>query len=101
MLHQATQRTVLPAVPRIIAIGDLHGDLEKALRAFRLGGLIDENDRWVGGTTTAVQVRAAWRLLLPHHTACIPAPVWRSRAGGACFLDLPLLLQEYLHQDSW
>ena len=57
VLRQTTQRTVLPAVPRIIAIGDLHGDLEKARRAFRLGGLIDENDRWVGGTTTAVQVQ--------------------------------------------
>lgn len=54
--QEAPQRTFLPAVPRIIAIGDLHGDLQKARRAFRLGGLIDENDRWIGGTTTAVQV---------------------------------------------
>lgn len=54
---QAPQRTFLPAVPRIIAIGDLHGDLEKARRAFRLGGLIDERDHWIGGTTTGVQVR--------------------------------------------
>lgn len=48
--------TFLPAVPRLVAIGDLHGDLRKARRAFRLGGLTDENDRWIGGTTTAVQV---------------------------------------------
>ncbi len=57
------QRTFLPAVPRIVAIGDLHGDLGKARRAFRLGGLIDENDRWIGGTTTAVQasgLSSAW-----------------------------------------
>ena len=54
--QQATQATFLPAVPRIVAIGDLHGDMGKARRAFRLGGLIDENDHWVGGTTTAVQV---------------------------------------------
>ena len=47
---------MLPAVPRIVAIGDLHGDLGKARRAFRLGGLIDEDDSWIGGTTTAVQV---------------------------------------------
>lgn len=47
---------LLPAVPRLIAIGDLHGDLDKAKRAFRLAGLIDANDKWVGGTTTAVQV---------------------------------------------
>lgn len=47
---------VLPAVPRIVAIGDLHGDMEKARRAFRIGGLIDQDDRWIAGSTTAVQV---------------------------------------------
>ena len=47
---------VLPAVPRLVAIGDLHGDLAKARRAFRLAGLVDEQDNWAGGTTTAVQV---------------------------------------------
>ncbi len=50
------QPTILPAVPRLVAIGDLHGDLGKTRRAFRLGGLTDANDRWIGGTTTAVQV---------------------------------------------
>ena len=49
--------TFLPAAARVVAVGDLHGDLNKARRAFRLGGLIDEQDRWVGGTTTAVQAR--------------------------------------------
>ena len=48
--------TVLPAVPRLVAVGDLHGDLEKARQAFRIAGLVDERDRWVGGTTTVVQV---------------------------------------------
>jgi hypothetical protein len=48
---------VLPAVPRLVAVGDLHGDLSKARRAFRLAGLIDEQDGWAGGTTTVVQVR--------------------------------------------
>ena len=57
---------MLPAVPRLVAIGDLHGDLKKAQRAFRLGGLTDENDRWIGGTTTAVQVHiSALPLLSP------------------------------------
>lgn len=45
-----------PAAKRVVAIGDLHGDMEKARRAFRLGGLIDAGDRWVGGETVAVQV---------------------------------------------
>jgi hypothetical protein len=56
----------LPAVPRLVAIGDLHGDLRKARRAFRLGGLIDENDRWIGGTTTAVQVDDRFLLEVPN-----------------------------------
>lgn len=30
--------------------------MEKTLRAFRLGGLIDASDRWSGGATTVVQV---------------------------------------------
>lgn len=49
--------TVLPAAERLIAIGDLHGDYPKAIRAFRLAGLIDEKERWVAGSTVAVQVR--------------------------------------------
>lgn len=52
--------TVLPAVPRLVAVGDLHGDLPKARHAFRLAGLIDEQDRWVGGTTTVVQASLHW-----------------------------------------
>ena len=51
---------MLPAVTRIVAIGDLHGDMDKTRRAFRVGGLIDEHDRWAGGTTTAVQVLSRW-----------------------------------------
>ena len=48
--------TFLPAAARLVAIGDLHGDMGKTRRAFRIGGLIDHQDRWSGGTTTAVQV---------------------------------------------
>ncbi|XP_044499386.1 shewanella-like protein phosphatase 2 [Mangifera indica] len=45
-----------PSPDRLVAIGDLHGDLEKSRRAFRLAGLIDGADRWTGGSTTVVQV---------------------------------------------
>ncbi|XP_044465022.1 shewanella-like protein phosphatase 2 [Mangifera indica] len=45
-----------PSPDRLIAIGDLHGDLEKSRQAFRLAGLIDGSDRWTGGSTTVVQV---------------------------------------------
>ncbi|XVF84285.1 hypothetical protein PTKIN_Ptkin17bG0024700 [Pterospermum kingtungense] len=41
---------------RLIAIGDLHGDLEKSKQAFRLAGVIDGSDRWCGGFTTVVQI---------------------------------------------
>ncbi|CAH8357336.1 unnamed protein product [Eruca vesicaria subsp. sativa] len=41
---------------RLVAIGDLHGDLEKSKEAFRLAGLIDSSDRWTGGSTVVVQV---------------------------------------------
>ncbi|KAL3146397.1 hypothetical protein ABBQ32_003079 [Trebouxia sp. C0010 RCD-2024] len=48
--------TFLPAAARLVAIGDLHGDMGKTRRAFKIAGLIDANDRWTGGSTTAVQV---------------------------------------------
>ncbi|KAA8532145.1 hypothetical protein F0562_006713 [Nyssa sinensis] len=49
-------QTVLPSPDRLIAIGDLHGDLHKSKQALRLAGLIDPFDRWIGGSTTVVQV---------------------------------------------
>jgi hypothetical protein len=44
----------LPA-QRIVAIGDLHGDLAATRTALRLAGAIDDHDRWVGGTMAIVQ----------------------------------------------
>ncbi|MFG1691479.1 metallophosphoesterase [Gemmatimonadota bacterium] len=45
-----------PPVPeRIVAIGDLHGDLEAARAALRLGGAIDAEDNWIGGDLVVVQ----------------------------------------------
>ena len=47
---------------RVIAIGDLHGDIGQARRALRLAGVLGEDDdesgnpTWVGGDTTLVQV---------------------------------------------
>jgi hypothetical protein len=44
------------AVPdRLVAIGDLHGDLAAARRALRLAGAIDAEDEWVGGNLVLVQ----------------------------------------------
>ena len=40
---------------RVVAIGDLHGDLAQTLDALCTGGLIDVAERWIGGNTTLVQ----------------------------------------------
>jgi hypothetical protein len=41
---------------RIVAVGDLHGDLSAARRALTLAGAIDEDDHWVGGELVLVQL---------------------------------------------
>ena len=40
---------------RIVAMGDLHGDLGATRQALRLAGAIDEKDHWVGGDLILVQ----------------------------------------------
>lgn len=45
----------LPAADRIVAIGDLHGDLGATRRALRLAGAIDVADCWIGGELVVVQ----------------------------------------------
>ncbi len=44
-----------PAPERLVAIGDLHGQLEAARAALRLAGAIDEANRWIGGKLVVVQ----------------------------------------------
>lgn len=45
----------VPVGDRLIAIGDLHGDLAATRAALRLASLVDEGDHWTGGTTVLVQ----------------------------------------------
>jgi hypothetical protein len=40
---------------RIVAIGDLHGDIAATRGALRLAGAIDDEDRWIGGELVLVQ----------------------------------------------
>ncbi|MBW0511338.1 hypothetical protein O181_051053 [Austropuccinia psidii MF-1] len=40
---------------RIVAVGDLHGDLNHALRVLRLAGVIDSSNQWAGKKTVLVQ----------------------------------------------
>lgn len=49
------------ATGRVVAIGDLHGDIGQARRALRIAGVLDDSDdhvnpKWIGGDTTLVQV---------------------------------------------
>ncbi len=53
--HDPAPEIVIEA-RRVIAIGDLHGDLEATHLALRLGGLIDANGGWSGGDTVLVQL---------------------------------------------
>lgn len=50
---EATQ--ALAPDQRIVAIGDLHGDLAATRAALRLAGAIDSQDRWIGGSLIVVQ----------------------------------------------
>ncbi len=47
--------TRYPAVERIVAMADWHGDLAAARGALRLAGAIDAQDRWIGGRLVVVQ----------------------------------------------
>jgi hypothetical protein len=41
---------------RIVAIGDIHADINAFRRALRTAGAIDSRDEWVGGALTVVQL---------------------------------------------
>lgn len=45
----------LPGAQRVVAIGDLHGDLNALRAALRLAGAIDSDARWIGRDLTVVQ----------------------------------------------
>jgi hypothetical protein len=45
----------LPSRGRLVAIGDIHGDLKALREALKLAGAIDSDDRWIGKDLTVVQ----------------------------------------------
>ena len=77
-----------PAAARVVAIGDLHGDLRATRRVLQLAGAIDDKDRWIGGTLAVVQTgdvldrgdddRAVLALLEKEQVAA-------NKAGGAVY----------------
>jgi hypothetical protein len=54
--RQVPPPTVVEVPGRLVAMGDVHGDLEAARAALRLAGAIDEADQWIGGDLVVVQV---------------------------------------------
>ena len=48
---------VLPDAARVVALGDVHGDFDKTVRALCLAKVVDEKLHWVGGQSVLVQVR--------------------------------------------
>jgi hypothetical protein len=40
---------------RVVALGDVHGDMRATLRALSLAGVVDEKSNWTGGQTVLVQ----------------------------------------------
>ena len=47
--------TKLPAAKRLVAIGDLHGDIGGTRAALLAAKVIDGSDKWIGGDTVIVQ----------------------------------------------
>ena len=64
--------TVVPR--RIVAVGDIHGDLRAFLRVLKIANLIDSNGRWAGGDTTLVQVSVAKRVCSVRTSALLSSP---------------------------
>lgn len=40
---------------RIVALGDLHGDLENTLEILKFSNIIDQDNHWIGGDAIFVQ----------------------------------------------
>lgn len=51
-----SKKDVLPAVKRIIVIGDLHGDWDETIKSLKIGKVINDKLEWIGGKTVVVQI---------------------------------------------
>lgn len=51
----ARSQEVFTGVPRIVAVGDVHGDYERFVAILRAAGVVDGKARWAGGRTHLVQ----------------------------------------------
>ena len=55
VVPELSARSARPAAERVVAIGDLHGDVTAARKALRTAGAIGASDTWVGGKLVVVQ----------------------------------------------
>lgn len=44
------------APSKIVVIGDLHGDWNATIKSLKAGGVIDDNNKWIGNDTIVVQL---------------------------------------------
>jgi hypothetical protein len=51
-----SQPFVLPAVERIVVLGDIHGDWDMLMKTLKVGNVINDDGDWIGGETVVVQV---------------------------------------------
>ncbi len=51
-----TPNAAWPAERRVVAIGDLHSDIDSTRKAFQLAGATDASDAWIGGALVVVQL---------------------------------------------
>jgi len=49
-------KSIHDAVPRIVVIGDIHGDWRAMIKALRISRVINKQLQWTGGNTHLVQV---------------------------------------------
>lgn len=66
------------------AVGDIHGDLQKALMCLELAGVLEEQDghiHWVGGDTTVVQLGDVLDRGDSEIGGCWAGPAWGARVG--------------------
>lgn len=61
--------TIMPAVKRIIAIGDIHGDYNLAVRSFKLAKLINDSFEWIADPPETIVVQVGDQI-----DSCRPIP---------------------------
>jgi hypothetical protein len=56
LISVGLSQTPAPAPARVVAIGDLHADINVTRKVFRLAGATNEKDEWIGKSLTIVQL---------------------------------------------